>query len=68
MTVRTREGVRHVRGWVRVQVRDNRPRDSEEGDPDAIAVQFFVPDRQDPVFTYRGAVMRGDILVFRHER
>jgi hypothetical protein len=68
MTVRTREGVRHVRGWVRVQVRDNRPRDSEEGDPDTIAVQFFVPDRNDPVFAYRGAVLRGDILVFRRER
>ncbi|GBC91761.1 hypothetical protein HRbin15_00220 [bacterium HR15] len=68
MTIRTREGMRHVRGIVRVQVRDNRPRDSEEGDPDAIAVQFFVPDREDPVFTYRGVVRRGDILVFHHER
>ncbi len=68
MTVRTREGVRHVRGIVRVQVRDNRPPGSEEGDPDAIAVQFFVPDHHDPVFAYRGVVKRGDILVFRHER
>mgnify|MGYP000005845564 CR=1 FL=1 len=68
ITVRTREGVRHVRGIVSVQVRDSRPRGSEEGDPDAIGVQFFVPDRQDPVFTYRGVVRRGDILVFHHER
>ncbi|MEN3000819.1 MAG: hypothetical protein ABDI19_03125 [Armatimonadota bacterium] len=68
MSVRTREGVRHVRGIVRVQVWDNRPRGSEEGNPDAIAVQFFVQDRTDPLFTYRGAVLRGDILVFRHER
>jgi hypothetical protein len=68
MTVRTREGVREVRGIVRVQVRDNRPRGSEEGEPDTIAVQFFVPDREDPVFAYRGVVKRGDILVFRHER
>ncbi|MCS7066121.1 MAG: hypothetical protein NZL85_07600 [Fimbriimonadales bacterium] len=68
MTVRTREGVRHVRGAVRVRVHDNRPRSSTEGPPDTIAVQFFVPDREDPAFAYRGAVMQGDILVFRHER
>ena len=68
MTVRTREGVRYVRGVVRVRVRDNRPRGSEEGEPDTIAVQFFVPDREDPVFAYRGVVKRGDILVFRRER
>jgi hypothetical protein len=68
MTVRTREGVRQVRGIVRVLVRDNRPRDSQEGDPDGIGVQFFVPDRTDPVFTYRGVVKQGDILVFHQER
>ncbi len=67
MTVRTREGVRHVRGLVRVRVQDNRPRDSDEGDPDTIAVAFFVPDRTDPVFAYRGTLARGDILVFRRE-
>ena len=67
--LRTRQGVERARGVVVVHVEDNRsPRDAE-GDPDTIAVAFFTnPDSEEPTYTYRGTVRRGDIAVFEETR
>lgn len=67
--VRTRQGVERARGVVAVRVGDNRtPRDTQ-GDPDTIAVAFFTnPDSEEPAYTYRGVVRRGDIVVFEETR
>lgn len=67
--VRTRQGVERARGVVVVRVGDLRnPRDGE-GDPDTIAVAFFAnPDSTEPTYTYRGVVLRGDIVVFEETR
>jgi hypothetical protein len=66
---RTRQGVQRARGVVVVRVDDNRtPRDTQ-GDPDTIAVAFFTnPDSEEPAYAYRGAVRRGDIVVFEETR
>ena len=67
--VRTRQGVERARGVVVVRAGDNRtPRDTQ-GDPDTIAVAFFTnPDSEEPAYAYRGAVRRGDIVVFEETR
>lgn len=67
--VRTRQGVERARGVAVVRVDDNRtPRDTQ-GDPDTIAVAFFTnPDSEEPTYTYRGVVRRGDIVVFEETR
>jgi len=63
-TVRTNSGVRRERGVVVVQVQDNRPAGSEEGDPDTIGVRFGNPDNENGFsFAYRGVVKQGDITV-----
>lgn len=64
LTGTTRQGTRRIRGHVIVQVADNREADSNEGDPDALSVRFFTGTNTDPVFAYRGRVVRGDIVVF----
>jgi len=67
--VRTRQGVERARGVVVVTVDDNRNWRSREGDPDTIAVAFFTnPDSEEPAYTYRGVVRRGDIVVFEESR
>jgi len=67
--VRTRQGVERARGVVVVTVDDNRNWRSREGDPDTIAVAFFTnPDSEEPAYTYRGVVRRGDIVVFEETR
>ncbi len=65
---RTRQGVRRVQGIVSVRVEDNRPYGSTEGDPDRIAVEFRTAPDAEPVFTYQGVVLRGDIRVFEETR
>ena len=67
--VRTRQGAERARGVAVVRVGDNRnPRDAD-GDPDTIAVAFFTnPDSEEPTYTYRGVVRRGDIVVFEETR
>jgi hypothetical protein len=67
--LRTRQGVERARGVVVVRVEDNRsPRDTE-GSPDTIAVAFFTnPDSEEPAYTFRGTVRRGDIVVFEETR
>ncbi|MCX7993062.1 MAG: hypothetical protein N2651_05290 [Fimbriimonadales bacterium] len=65
---RTRQGVRRTQGIVFVRVEDNRSADSTEGDPDTIAVAFRTAPDAEPVFTYRGVVLRGDIRVFEETR
>ncbi len=65
---RTRQGVRRTRGIVFVRVEDNRSPGSTEGDPDTIAVAFRTAPDADPVFTYEGVVLRGDIRVFEETR
>jgi len=64
LTATTRQGTRRVRGHVVVRVADNRAAGSTEGDPDGLSVQFFTEQNTDPVFAYRGRVVRGDIVVF----
>ena len=66
---RTRQGVQRTRGVVVVTVDDNRNWRGREGDPDTIAVAFFTnPDSEEPAYTYRGVVRRGDIVVFEEIR
>ncbi len=65
---RTRQGVRRTQGIVSVRVADNRVPDSTGGDPDTIAVAFRTAPDADPVFTYQGVVLRGDIRVFEETR
>lgn len=64
LTATTRQGTRRVHGHVVVHVADNRDSDSQEGDPDGLSVRFFTGTNTDPVFAYRGRVVRGDIVVF----
>jgi hypothetical protein len=67
--VRTRQGAERTRGVVVVTVDDNRNWRGREGDPDTIAVAFFTnPDSEEPAYTYRGVVRRGDIVVFEETR
>ncbi|BCW96848.1 MAG: hypothetical protein WHS44_12070 [Fimbriimonadales bacterium] len=65
---RTRQGVQRTRGVAVVRVGDLRNPRTGEGDPDTIAVRFFVEGNEEPVFTYRGIVRRGDIVVFEETR
>jgi hypothetical protein len=66
---RTRTGVERARGVVVVRVGDNRTPRETAGNPDTIAVAFFTnPDSEEPAYTYRGAVRRGDIVVFEETR
>lgn len=65
---RTRQGIQRTRGVVAVVVGDLRNPHTGEGDPDTIAVRFFVEGNEEPVFTYRGLVRRGDIVVFEETR
>lgn len=67
--VRTRQGVERARGVVVVRVADRRNPSEAEGDPDTITVAFFTnPDSEEPTYTYRGVVRRGDIVVFEETR
>ena len=61
---RTRQGVQRARGVVVVQVDDNRNPRNRQGDPDTIRVAFYTDENSDPVFTYEGVVLLGDILVY----
>jgi hypothetical protein len=66
---RTRTGVERARGVVVVRVGDNRTPRETGGNPDTIAVAFFTnPDSEEPAYAYRGAVRRGDIVVFEETR
>ncbi|MCS7209937.1 MAG: hypothetical protein NZ874_10250 [Fimbriimonadales bacterium] len=65
---RTRQGVRRTQGFISVRVEDNRAPGSNEGDPDAISVAFRTAPDANPVFTYEGVVLRGDIRVFEETR
>ncbi|MDM7461961.1 MAG: hypothetical protein P3X24_010005 [bacterium] len=67
-TQRTRQGMRRTQGIVTVRVADNRDADSTEGDPDTIAVAFRTAPDAEPVFTYRGVALRGDIRVVEETR
>jgi hypothetical protein len=61
---RTRTGIERARGIAVVSVQDRRrPNESEES-PDTIAVAFFAAQSSEPSYTYRGAVRRGDIVVY----
>lgn len=63
-TVRTRAGIRRERGVVSVQVQDNRPLGSAEGQPDTIGLEFSNPNNPNGfTFSYQGVVKSGDIHV-----
>ena len=66
---RTRTGIERARGAAVVNVHDRRRPSEAVGSPDTIAVAFFTnPDSEEPTYTYRGAVRRGDIVVFEGTR
>ncbi len=60
----SRRGIRRTQGFVSVRVVDNREPRNTQGDPDTLEVAFYTDPDADPVFSYAGVVLRGDILVY----
>ncbi len=64
LVTRTRSGFERTRGFVVVEVEDNRRWRDTEGDPDTIRVAFYTDPEGDPDFTYEAVVKAGDIHIF----